>query len=57
MMAVVYAAHGTNVDGVWIKADQPKQIRVGTKFRFAASSRTYVVQKINLQHARPESDR
>lgn len=47
-LADMGSAHGTNVDGAWVKASQPKEVRVGTKFRFGASSRTYVVTRINV---------
>lgn len=42
------AAHGTNIDGVWVKANNPKQLRIGSKFKFAASSRTYCVRELHV---------
>jgi hypothetical protein len=49
MMLVWCAAHGTNIDGAWVKAHVAKELRVGSKFRFAASSRTYCVLEINVK--------
>ena len=40
------AAHGTNVDDAWIKAKVPKQLRVGSVFKFGASVRQYKVAKL-----------
>lgn len=40
------AAHGTNVDGAWIKAKVPKQLRVGSVLKFGASTREYRVAKL-----------
>lgn len=42
------AAHGTNVNGMWVKPQQPKDVKVGTTFRFGASSRVYTVKAINV---------
>lgn len=48
MVCMFDAAHGTNIDGVWVKANNPKQLRIGSKFKFAASSRTYCVRELNV---------
>ncbi|EFN52440.1 hypothetical protein CHLNCDRAFT_138968 [Chlorella variabilis] len=40
------SAHGTNVDDAWIKAKVPKQLRVGSVFKFGASVRQYKVAKL-----------
>jgi hypothetical protein len=37
------AAHGTRLDGVWVKKDAPKPLRQGSMFCLGASSRIYVV--------------
>lgn len=42
------AVHGTNVDGVWIKANDSKRLQVGTRFLFGASSRLYVVERLEV---------
>ncbi len=39
----VCAGHGTNVDGVWIRAHEPRQLPKGIKFKLAASTREYKV--------------
>lgn len=40
------AAHGTNVDGAWIRANVPKQLNKGSVLKFGASSREYTVSKL-----------
>lgn len=40
------AAHGTNVDGAWIKPKVPKQLRVSSVLKFGASTREYRVAKL-----------
>lgn len=40
------SAHGTNVDGIWIRAKAPRSLQVGSKVRFGASSREYRVVSI-----------
>lgn len=37
------AGHGTNVDGVWIRANEPRLLKKGATFKIAASSREYKV--------------
>ena len=41
------AAHGTNLDGVWIRANEARLLNKGAVFKFGASSREYKVQ-LNL---------
>ena len=41
--AVVCTAHRTNVDGVWIRPNAPRQLPVGATVRFGASTREYKV--------------
>ena len=36
-------SHGTNVDGTWIRPNEPKQLPKGAVLRLAASSRQYKV--------------
>ncbi|KAL4421080.1 hypothetical protein ABPG77_001375 [Micractinium sp. CCAP 211/92] len=40
------SAHGTNVDGAWIKPKVPKQLRVSSVLKFGASTREYRVAKL-----------
>ena len=40
------SGHGTNANGMWIKARQAKELKVGSQFRFGASTRTYVIKSI-----------
>jgi hypothetical protein len=40
------AAHGTNVDGAWVRPNVPRQLVVGSKFKFGASSREYEVVRL-----------
>ena len=37
------AAHGTNLDGVWIRANEARLLNKGAVFKFGASSREYKV--------------
>lgn len=37
------SAHGTQVDGVWIRAKEPKELTLGSAFRFGASTREFRV--------------
>jgi hypothetical protein len=46
------AAHGTNVDGAWIKAKVPKQLQAGSVLKFGASAREYRVVKLPQPAAR-----
>eukprot|EP01026_Neomeris_dumetosa_P000082 TRINITY_DN100257_c0_g1_i7.p1 TRINITY_DN100257_c0_g1~~TRINITY_DN100257_c0_g1_i7.p1 ORF type:complete len:354 (+),score=35.73 TRINITY_DN100257_c0_g1_i7:28-1062(+) len=39
------SAHGTNLDGVWIRSNQDKRIVVGSKLKFGGSTREYRVLK------------
>ena len=38
------AGHGTNVDGLWLRAKAPKGLQVGSVVKFGASSRSYTVR-------------
>ena len=38
------AAHGTNLDGVWVRANEARLLNKGAVFKFGASSREYKVQ-------------
>lgn len=40
------SGHGTNVDGVWVRANAPKPLRVGTVVKFGASTRALVVKRL-----------
>ena len=40
------SGHGTNVDGVWVRANAPKALRVGTVIKFGASTRAMVVKRL-----------
>ncbi|KAL4422489.1 hypothetical protein ABPG75_008686 [Micractinium tetrahymenae] len=40
------SAHGTNLDGAWIKPKVPKQLRVGSVLKFGASTREFRVAKL-----------
>ena len=40
----VRAAHRTNVDGVWIRPNAPRQLALGATVRFGASTREYKVR-------------
>ncbi|CAG9464270.1 unnamed protein product [Pedinophyceae sp. YPF-701] len=40
------SSHGTNVDGAWVRAHAPKVLREGMVLRFGASTREYVVKRI-----------
>ena len=42
---VCSAAHGSNVDGSWLRAGAPRQLRKGAVMKFGASSREYKVRK------------
>ena len=45
--------HGTNVDGLWLRAKAPKGLQVGSVIKFGASSRSYTVSLSScLQHCR-----
>ncbi|GMH33326.1 hypothetical protein BSKO_01160 [Bryopsis sp. KO-2023] len=37
------SGHGTNADGVWLRAKTPRSVKVGSTLRFGASTRTYKV--------------
>lgn len=37
------SGHGTNLDGVWVRAQSPKELKVGSVIRFGASTREYKV--------------
>ncbi len=43
---VLSAAHGTNLDGVWIRANEARLLNKGAVFKFGASSREYKVQPL-----------
>jgi hypothetical protein len=43
------AAHGTNLDGVWIRANEARLLNKGAIFKFGASSREYRVQLYLVQ--------
>lgn len=43
------SAHGTNVDGSWIRANVPKQVPQGSTLQFGASSRKYIVAQVPQQ--------
>ncbi|KAK9809657.1 hypothetical protein WJX73_001361 [Symbiochloris irregularis] len=45
------SAHGTNVDGLWLRPNAPKQLRVGSILRFGGSTRFYEVKTLPLQQA------
>ncbi|KAI3430229.1 hypothetical protein D9Q98_004826 [Chlorella vulgaris] len=45
------SAHGTNVDGAWIKPKVPKQLRVGSVLSLGASVRQYKVVRVTQQPA------
>ncbi|MEW5317279.1 MAG: hypothetical protein WDW38_008590 [Sanguina aurantia] len=38
--------HGTQLDGVWVKANQAKTLKVDSKFKFGASTRGYRLLRI-----------
>lgn len=38
------AGHGTNVDGLWLRAKAPRGLQVGSVIKFGASSRSYTVR-------------
>jgi hypothetical protein len=40
------SAHGTNLDGVWVKPRVPKQLRPGSTFKLGASVREYRVVRL-----------
>ncbi len=40
------SGHGTNVDGVWIRANTPKVIKKGSVIKFGASTRALVAKKL-----------
>ena len=42
--ADVVAGHGTNVDGLWLRAKAPRGLQVGSVIKFGASSRSYTVR-------------
>ncbi len=44
--ALLPAAHGTNVDGAWIRANVPRQLSKGSTIQFGASTRQYTVAKL-----------
>ena len=45
---VLYAAHGTNLDGAWIRANEARLLNKGSVFKFGASSREYKVHNLHL---------
>ena len=48
------AAHGTNVDGLWLRANTPKHLQLGSTIQLGGSSRKYVVRSCAL-HTRSSS--
>ncbi len=46
---VYAAAHGTNLDGAWIRANEARLLNKGAVFKFGASSREYKVQPLSQQ--------
>ena len=42
--AVPPAAHGTNVDGLWLRANAPKVLKLGATIQFGGSTRKYRVR-------------
>lgn len=40
------SGHGTNVDGLWLRAKAPKGLQVGSVIKFGASSRSYTITKL-----------
>lgn len=40
--------HGTQLDECWIKPHVAKQLRVGSKFKLGASTRTYKVTSLDV---------
>ena len=42
------AGHGTNVDGLWLRAKAPRGLQVGSVIKFGASSRSYTVRPLVL---------
>ncbi|KAK9818679.1 hypothetical protein WJX74_004993 [Apatococcus lobatus] len=40
------SAHGTNLDGVWLRAKAPKLLAKGSKFKLGASTREYQVREL-----------
>ncbi|GAB4815324.1 hypothetical protein N2152v2_002370 [Parachlorella kessleri] len=40
------SAHGTNIDGTWVRANVPKQLSKGSTVQFGASTRQYTVTKL-----------
>lgn len=43
------AAHGTNLDRVWIRANEARLLNKGSVFKFGASSREYKVPSQHLK--------
>ncbi|KAL3135874.1 hypothetical protein ABBQ32_007430 [Trebouxia sp. C0010 RCD-2024] len=41
------SGHGTNVDGLWLRAKAPKGLQMGSVIKFGASSRSYTVTKLS----------
>jgi hypothetical protein len=43
------SAHGTNLDGTWLRPNALRQLRVGGELKFGASSRTYRLLSVTKQ--------
>lgn len=44
VFSLVLAAHGTNVDGLWLRPNVPRQLKMGSILRFGGSTRSYEVR-------------
>lgn len=40
------SAHGTNLDGAWLRPNTARQLKVGAVLKFGGSTRTYVVKSL-----------
>ena len=47
LSVVLVAAHGTNLAGVWVRANEARLLNKGAVFKFGASSREYKVQLLS----------
>lgn len=48
------SGHGTNIDGVWVRANAPKVLRIGTVIKLGASTRALVVKQLPKGAQRPD---
>ncbi|EIE24571.1 phosphatases II [Coccomyxa subellipsoidea C-169] len=52
------SGHGTNVDGAWIRANEPRLLKKGATFKLAASTRDYklLAGVLGAEHQRDDGD-